>query len=201
MLKNKLNITDEIELSKTEEKITKLKALELYDSGKINNIEVGTFKGLAEIHKYLFDDIYDFAGKIRTINIAKGNFRFASVLYLKDILKTIDEMPEDNYDHIIKKYVEMNVAHLFYECNGRSTRIWLDLILKKNLGLVVDWSKVEKQDYLLAMERSPIKDTEINILLKNALTDKANDRNVYMKGIDASYAFEGYATYKLEDVI
>ena len=201
MLKNKLNITDEIELSKTEEKITKLKALELYDSGKINNIEVGTFKGLAEIHKYLFDDIYDFAGKIRTINIAKGNFRFASVLYLKDILKTIDEMPEDNYNNIIKKYVEMNIAHPFYECNGRSTRIWLDLILKKNLGLVVDWSKVEKQDYLLAMERSPIKDTEINILLKNALTDKANDRNVYMKGIDASYFYEGYATYKLEDVI
>lgn len=201
MLKNKLNITDEIELSKTEEKITKLKALDLYDSGKINNVEVGTFKGLAEIHKYLFDDIYDFAGKIRTVNIAKGNFRFASVLYLKDILKTIDEMPEDNYNNIIKKYVEMNVAHPFYECNGRSTRIWLDLILKKNLGLVVDWSKVEKQDYLLAMERSPIKDTEINILLKNALTDKANDRNVYMKGIDASYFYEGYATYKLEDVI
>lgn len=201
MLKNKLNITDEIELSKTAEKITKLKALDLYDSGKINNIEVGTFKGLAEIHKYLFDDIYDFAGKIRTINIAKGNFRFASVLYLKDILKTIDEMPEDNYNNIIKKYVEMNIAHPFYECNGRSTRIWLDLILKKNLGQVVDWSKVEKQDYLLAMERSPIKDTEINILLKNALTDKANDRNVYMKGIDASYFYEGYATYKLEDVI
>lgn len=201
MLKNKLNITDEIELSKTEEKITKLKALDLYDSGKINNIEVGTFKGLAEIHKYLFDDIYDFAGKMRTVNIAKGNFRFASVLYLKDILKTIDTMPEDNYDNIIKKYVEMNIAHPFYECNGRSIRIWLDLILKKNLGLVVDWSKVEKQDYLLAMERSPIKDTEINILLKNALTDKANDRNVYMKGIDASYAYEGYATYKLEDVI
>ena len=201
MLKNKLNITDEVELSKIEEKITKLKALELYDSGKINNIEVGTFKGLAEIHKYLFDDIYDFAGKIRTVNIAKGNFRFASVLYLKDILKTIDEMPEDNYNNIIKKYVEMNIAHPFYECNGRSIRIWLDLILKKNLGLVVDWSKVEKQDYLLAMERSPIKDTEINILLKNALTDKTNDRNVYMKGIDASYAYEGYATYKLGDVI
>lgn len=201
MLKNKLNITDEIELSKTEEKITKLKALDLYDSGKINNIEVGTFKGLAEIHKYLFDDIYDFAGKIRTVNIAKGNFRFASVLYLKDILKTIDTMPEDNYDNIIKKYVEMNVAHPFYECNGRSIRIWLDLILKKNLGQVVDWSKVCKEDYLLAMERSPIKDTEINILLKNALTDKTNDRNVYMKGIDASYAYEGYATYKLGDVI
>lgn len=201
MLKNKLNIIDEIELSKTEEKITKLKALDLYDSGKINNVEVGTFKGLAEIHKYLFDDIYDFAGKIRNVNIAKGNFRFASVLYLKDILKIIDEMPEDNYDNIIRKYVEMNIAHPFYECNGRSMRIWLDLILKKNLGLVVDWSKVEKQDYLLAMERSPIKDTEINILLKNALTDKINDRNVYMKGIDVSYAYEGYATYKLEDVI
>lgn len=201
MLKNKLNITDEIELSKTEEKITKLKALDLYDSGKINNVEVGTFKGLAEIHKYLFDDIYYFAGKIRNVNIAKGNFRFASVLYLKDILKIIDEMPEDNYDNIIRKYVEMNIAHPFYECNGRSMRIWLDLILKKNLGLVVDWSKVEKQDYLLAMERSPIKDTEINYLLKNALTDKINDRNVYMKGIDVSYAYEGYATYKLEDVI
>ena len=201
MLKNKLNITDEVELSKIEEKITKLKALELYDSGKINTVEVGTFKGLAQIHNYLFSDIYDFAGKMRTVNIAKSNFRFASVLYLKDILKTIDTMPEDNYDNIIKKYVEMNIAHPFYECNGRSTRIWLDLILKKNLGLVVDWSKVEKQDYLLALERSPIKDTEINILLKNALTDKANDRNVYMKGIDASYAYEGYSTYKLEDVI
>lgn len=201
MLKNKLNITDEVELSKIEEKITKLKALELYDSGKINTIEVGTFKGLAQIHNYLFSDIYDFAGKMRTVNIAKGNFRFASVLYLKDILKTIDTMPEDNYDNIIKKYVEMNVAHPFREGNGRSTRIWLDLILKKNLGQVVDWSKVEKQNYLLTMERSPIKDTEINILLKNALTDKANDRNVYVKGIDASYAYEGYTTYKLEDVI
>lgn len=201
MLKNKLNITDEVELSKIEEKITKLKALELYDSGKINTIEVGTFKGLAQIHNYLFSDIYDFAGKMRTVNIAKGNFRFASVLYLKDILKTIDTMPEDNYDNIIKKYVEMNVAHPFREGNGRSTRIWLDLILKKNLGQVVDWSKVEKQNYLLTMEKSPIKDTEINILLKNALTDKANDRNVYVKGIDASYAYEGYTTYKLEDVI
>ena len=196
MLKNKLNITDEVELSKIEEKITKLKALELYDSGKINTVEVGTFKGLAQIHNYLFTDIYDFAGKMRTANIAKGNFRFASVLYLKDILKTIDTMPEDNYDNIIKKYVEMNVAHPFREGNGRSTRIWLDLILKKNLGQVVDWSKVCKEDYLLAMERSPIKDTEINILLKNALTDKINDRNVYMKGIDASYAYEGYAAYK-----
>ena len=159
MLKNKLNITDEVELSKIEEKITKLKALELYDSGKINTVEVGTFKGLAQIHNYLFSDIYDFAGKMRTANIAKGNFRFASVLYLKDILKTIDTMPEDNYDNIIKKYIEMNVAHPFREGNGRSTRIWLDLILKKNLGQVVDWSKVCKEDYLLAMERSPIKDT------------------------------------------
>ncbi len=172
MLKNKLNITDEIELSKTEEKITKLKALELYDSGKINTGEVGTFKGLAQINNYLFSDIYDFAGKMRTVNIAKGNFRFASVLYLKDILKTIDTMSEDNYDNIIKKYVEMNVAHPFREENGRSTRIWLNLILKKNLGQVVDWSKVCIDDYLLAMERSPIKDTKINILLKNALTDK-----------------------------
>ena len=201
MLKNKLNITDEVELSKIEEKITKLKALELYDSGKISTIEVGTFKGLAQIHNYLFSDIYDFAGQMRTVNIAKGNFRLASVLYLKDILKTIDTMPEDNYDNVIKKYVEMNVAHPFREGNGRSMRIWLDLILKKNLGQVVDWSKVCKEDYLLAMERSPIKDTEINILLKNVLTDKVNDRNVYMKGIDASYAYEGYSTYKLEDVI
>ena len=201
MLKNKLNITDEVELSKIEEKITKLKALELYDSGKINTVEVGTFKGLAQIHNYLFSDIYDFAGKMRTANIAKGNFRFASVLYLKDILKTIDTMPEDNYDNIIKKYVEMNVAHPFREGNGRSTRIWLDLILKKNLGQVVDWSKVCKEDYLLAMERSPIKDTEINILLKNALTDKANDRNVYMKGIDASYKYEGYSTYSVENLV
>lgn len=201
MLKNKLNITDEIELSKTEEKITKLKALSLYDTGEINTIEVGTFKGLAEIHKYLFNDIYAFAGQMRTVNIAKGNFRFASVLYLKDILKTIDAMPEDNYDNIIKKYVEMNVAHPFREGNGRSTRIWLDLILKKNLGMVIDWRKVNKEEYLLAMERSPVKDTEINILLKNALTDKINDRDIYMKGIDVSYAYEGYSTYKLEDVI
>ena len=201
MLKNKLNITDEIELSKTEEKITKLKALSLYDTGEINTIEVGTFKGLAEIHKYLFNDIYAFAGQMRTVNIAKGNFRFASVLYLEDILKTIDAMPEDNYDNIIKKYVEMNVAHPFREGNGRSTRIWLDLILKKNLGMVIDWRKVNKEEYLLAMERSPVKDTEINILLKNALTNKINDRDIYMKGIDASYAYEGYSTYKLEDVI
>lgn len=201
MLKNKLNITDEIELSKTEEKITKLKALSLYDTGEINTIEVGTFKGLAKIHKYLFNDIYAFAGQMRTVNIAKGNFRFASILYLEDILKTIDAMPEDNYDNIIKKYVEMNVAHPFREGNGRSTRIWLDLILKKNLGMVIDWRKVNKEEYLLAMERSPVKDTEINILLKNALTDKINDRDIYMKGIDASYAYEGYSTYKLEDVI
>ena len=153
------------------------------------------------IKSYLFNDIYAFAGQMRTVNIAKGNFRFASVLYLKDILKTIDAMPEDNYDNIIKKYVEMNVAHPFREGNGRSTRIWLDLILKKNLGMVIDWRKVNKEEYLLAMERSPVKDTEINILLKNALTDKINDRDIYMKGIDASYAYEGYSTYKLEDVI
>ena len=162
MLKNKLNITDEIELSKTEEKITKLKALSLYDTGEINTIEVGTFKGLAEIHKYLFNDIYAFAGQMRTVNIAKGNFRFASILYLEDILKTIDAMPEDNYDNIIKKYVEMNVAHPFREGNGRSTRIWLDMILKKELNKVIDWSKINKEDYLLAMERSPVRDTNKN---------------------------------------
>lgn len=201
MKKFKSKSFSEERVMKTYSKVMKLKALSLYDTGEINTIEVGTFKGLAEIHKYLFNDIYAFAGQMRTVNIAKGNFRFASVLYLKDILKTIDAMPEDNYDNIIKKYVEMNVAHPFREGNGRSTRIWLDLILKKNLGMVIDWRKVNKEEYLLAMERSPVKDTEINILLKNALTDKINDRDIYMKGIDASYAYEGYSTYKLEDVI
>ena len=200
-LENKLGLTSSADLAREEERISKKKAAELFKKGILDSLPVGKFSTLQAIHKYLFEDIYDFAGELRTVNLAKGNFRFASVLYLKDILKTIDKMPEDNYDNIIKKYVEMNVAHPFREGNGRSTRIWLDLILKKNLGQVVDWSKVCKEDYLLAMERSPIKDTEINILLKNALTDKANDRNVYMKGIDASYAYEGYATYKLEDVI
>ena len=200
MLNNKLGITNEIELSKEEERITKIKALELFDTNKINKFEVGTTKGLIDIHKYLFSDIYEFAGKIRDVNLAKGSFRFAPAMYLEEALKKIDDMPEDNFDDIIKKYIEMNVAHPFREGNGRSTRIWLDMILKKELSKVVDWSKVNKEEYLLAMERSPIKDTEINILLKNALTNKINDREVYMKGIDTSYRYEGYNTYTMEEL-
>ena len=199
MLDNKLGITNEIELSKEEERITKIKALELFDSGKINEFEVGTFKGLADIHHYLFSDVYDFAGKVRDVNLAKSNFRFAPVMYLEDALNKIDNMPQDNFNNIIKKYIEMNVAHPFREGNGRSTRIWLDMILKKEIGKVVDWSKVDKEDYLSAMERSPIKDIEINLLLFNALTDKINDRIVYMKGIDSSYKYEGYSTYTMEE--
>lgn len=195
MLENKLGITNEIELSKEEERITKLKALELFDTNKINEFEVGTFNGLSKIHEFLFKDIYDFAGKVRKDNLAKGNFRFASALYLNDILLKINDMPQNNFDEIIKKYVEMNIAHPFREGNGRSTRIWLDMILKHELNKVVDWSKVNKEDYLLAMERSPIRDTEIKVLLESALTDAVNDRNVYMKGIDASYHYEGYNTY------
>ena len=199
MLDNKLGITNEIELSKEEEKITKIKALELFDSGKINEFEVGTFKGLADIHHYLFSDVFDFAGKVRDVNLAKGNFRFAPVMYLEDALNKIDNMLQDNFNNILKKYIEMNVAHPFREGNGRSTRIWLDMILKKEIGKVVDWSKVDKEDYLSAMERSPIKDIEINLLLFNALTDKINDRIVYMKGIDSSYKYEGYSTYTMEE--
>ncbi len=199
-LENKLGITDSAELARTEEKISKIKAIELYGSDIIEEFEVGKFSGLAKIHKFLFDEIYDFAGKIRTVNIAKGNFRFAPVMYLEMALKNIDEMPQSTYDEIIKKYVEMNVAHPFREGNGRSTRIWLDLILKKELKLVVDWNKVDKEDYLLAMERSPIKDVEIKVLLKNALTDQIDNREVYMKGIDASYYYEGYNTFKSEDL-
>ena len=200
MLENKLGITNEIELSKEEERITKLKALELFDTNKINEFEVGTFNGLSKIHNYLFSDIYEFAGKIRKENISKGNFRFASALYLEDVLSKIDEMPQKTFDDIIKKYIEMNIAHPFREGNGRSTRIWLDMILKKEINKVVDWSKIEKEDYLLAMERSPIKDTEIKLLLKSALTDKINDRTVYMKGIDVSYGYEGYTTYSIEEL-
>ena len=199
-MNNKLGITNQSELAREEEKITKLKALELFDSKKINDFEVGTFKGLSQIHRYLFEDVYSFAGEIRKVNIAKGNFRFASVLYLEDILKKIDNMPQDNFGNIISKYVEMNVAHPFREGNGRSTRIWLDMILKNNLNKVVDWSKINKEDYLLAMERSPIKDTEIKLLIENALTDRINDRAVYMKGIDVSYEYEGYYTYKMENL-
>lgn len=200
MLENKLGITSQVELAKEEEKITKLKALELFDTNKISEYEVGTFKGLSDIHRFLFEDIYFFAGKIRKENIAKGNFRFASCLYLEEVLNKIDNMPQDTFENIIKKYVEMNVAHPFRDGNGRSTRIWLDMILKKELNRVVDWSKVNKEDYLFAMERSPVKDTEIKLLLQNALTDKINDRQVFMKGIDASYEYEGYYTYKMEDL-
>ena len=200
MLENKLGITNEVELAKEEERITKLKALELFDTNKINEFEIGTYKGLSSIHNYLFSDIYDFAGKMRNVNIAKGNFRFAPVMYLEEVLKKIDEMPQYNFDDIIKKYVEMNVAHPFREGNGRSTRIWLDMILKKQIGKVIDWSKVDKEEYLLAMERSPIKDTEIKVLLEKALTDKIYDREVYMKGIDVSYQYEGYNTYTMDEL-
>ena len=183
-----------------EEKISKLKALRLFDTNEIENNEVGTFEGLSKIHKFLFEDIYSFAGKIRKENIAKNNFRFASCMYLEEVLKKIDDMPQTSFEDIIKKYVEMNIAHPFREGNGRSTRIWLDMILKKELNKVIDWSKVNKEDYLLAMERSPVKDTEIRLLLQNALTDKVNDRLVFMKGVDTSYQYEGYYTYKLEDL-
>ena len=200
VLKNKFGITDPAELARTEERISKEKALELFETGILDTFEVGTFKGLADIHRYLFGDIYDFAGEIRTVNIAKGGFRFAPVMYLEAALSHISEMPQSNFDEIVEKYVEMNVAHPFREGNGRSTRIWLDCIFKHELGRVIDWSTVDKEDYLLAMERSPIKDTEIKVLLKAALTDKINDRGIYMKGIDASYYYEGYNVYKTEDI-
>ena len=200
ILENKLGINNEIELAKKEEKITKIKAIELFQKKKINEFEIGTFKGLSQIHKYLFGDIYEFAGKIRNENISKSNFRFASAIYLNEVLKKIDEMPQNNFNEIIEKYVEMNIAHPFREGNGRSTRIWLDQILKKELGKVVDWGIVNKEDYLLAMERSPIKDTEIKLLIEKNLTNKIDDRDVYMKGLDASYGFEGYYCYKAKDL-
>ncbi len=200
ILKNKLGLDDELELAKEEERITKLKAIELFETGKLEEFEVGTYKALSQIHKYLFEDIYEFAGIVRTENISKSNFRFASSMYLEEALKKIDKMPQSNFDEIIEKYIEMNIAHPFREGNGRSTRIWLDMILKKELGKVVDWSKIDKEDYLLAMERSPIKNTEIKFLLKEALTEKINDREVYMKGIDASYTYEGYNLYKAEEL-
>ncbi|MBE6817730.1 MAG: cell filamentation protein Fic [Ruminococcaceae bacterium] len=200
ILDNKLGITDEAELAREEERISKKKALELFESSRLDALEAGTFSALREIHRFLFEDIYDFAGKPRTVNIAKGSFRFAPVMYLESALKHIDNMPQSNFDEIIEKYVEMNVAHPFREGNGRSTRIWLDCILKKEIGKVIDWSKVDKEDYLLAMERSPIKDVEIKVLLKEALTDRIHDRLVYMKGIDASYHYEGYNTFKTEEV-
>jgi len=200
VLENKLGITTSTELANAEEKISKKKALELFELHLLDDMESGTFETLSKIHKYLFDEIYDFAGQVRDVNIAKGNFRFAPLMYLEAALKNIDKMSQTTFDEIIAKYVEMNVAHPFREGNGRSTRIWLDLILKKELNMVVDWSCVDKEDYLLAMERSPIKDTEIKVLLKNALTNKINDREVYMKGIDASYNYEGYNTYKSQDL-
>ncbi len=200
MLENKLGLTNSVELAKEEERISKEKAVQLFESTALSAFEVGTFQQLAAIHKFLFDEIYDFAGKLRTVNIAKGNFRFAPVMYLKAALESIDNMPQKTFDEIIEKYVEMNVAHPFREGNGRSTRIWLDLILKKELGMVIDWSLVDKTDYLLAMERSPIKDIEIKVLLKNALTDKISDRLIFMKGIDASYDYEGYTAYKAEEL-
>lgn len=199
-LENKLGINDSAELAREEEKISKIKAIELYENNIVEEFEVGKFSGLVKIHKFLFDEIYDFAGKVRTVNIAKGNFRFAPVMYLEAALKHIDDMPQSTYDEIIEKYVEMNVAHPFREGNGRSTRIWLDLILKKELKLVVDWNKVDKEDYLLAMERSPVKDVEIKVLLKSALTDQIDNREIYMKGIDVSYYYEGYNTFKSEEL-
>ena len=199
-LENKLGITDSAELAREEEKISKKKALWLFESGTFDSLKAGTFAALQEIHKCLFEELYDFAGKIRTVNLAKGNFRFAPVMYLETALGNIEKMPQSTYDEIIEKYVEMNVAHPFREGNGRSTRIWLDHTLKMEIGKVVDWSKVDKEDYLLAMERSPIKDVEIKVLLKEALTDDVDSREVYMKGIDHSYYYEGYTTYKTEEL-
>ena len=199
-LQNKLDLNDELELAREEERISKQKALALYDTGLLDTFPVGTFAGLAMIHKYLFEDIYEFAGQMRTVNIAKGNFRFAPVMYLRPALESIDRMPQSTFDEIIEKYVEMNVAHPFREGNGRSTRIWLDCILKKELHQVVDWSRVDKSDYLMAMERSPVKDLEIKVLLHKALTEQINDRQVYMKGIDASYHYEGYQIFRTEEL-
>lgn len=200
VLENKLGITNSADLAKEEEKLSKKRAVELFENRLLSLADAGSFSSLQKIHEYLFQDIYDFAGKIRTVNIAKGSFRFAPVVYLQDALKHIENMPQSTFDEIIKKYVEMNVAHPFREGNGRSTRIWLDLILKKELSKVVDWRRVDKNDYLLAMERSPIKDLEIKVILKDALTDGINDREVFMKGIDASYSYEGYSTFRTEDL-
>ena len=200
ILENKLNITDQIELAHAEEKISKQKAQQLFDSGDINKVEIGKFAGLAFIHAYLFEDIYHFAGKIRDVNIAKGDFRFAPLMYLEASLKHIDAMPQSTFDGIIEKYVEMNVAHPFREGNGRATRIWLDLMLKTQIKQVVDWNRVDKEEYLSAMQRSPVKDLEIKTLLKQALTDQIDDRALFMKGIDVSYYYEGYSEFKTEEL-
>ena len=199
-LENKLGITNSSELAREEERISKTRAIELFDTDYLSSLKSGTFDALSKIHAFLFSDIYNFAGQIRTVNIAKGNFRFAPLMYLSAALENIEKMPQNTFDEIIEKYVEMNVAHPFREGNGRATRIWLDHILKTELGMVIDWSLVDKEDYLLAMERSPIKDIEIKYLLKNAVTDKINDRQVFMKGIDHSYYYEGYTTFKTENL-
>ena len=200
MIENKLGLTTSAELAREEERISKKKAIDLFEKDILKNLPAGKFSTLQTIHKYLFEDIYEFAGEIRNVNIAKGNFRFAPLMYLKPALETIDKMPQSNFDEIVEKYVEMNIAHPFREGNGRSTRIWLDHILKNEIGKVIDWSKIDKDDYLLAMERSPIKDIEIKYLLKEALTDEINSREVYMKGIDHSYYYEGYTTFKAEEL-
>lgn len=200
VLGNKLQLTSQVELNRAEERLSKQKAKQLFESGDINNAEVGTFAGLAFIHAYLFGDVYAFAGQVRDVNLAKGNFRFAPVMYLQQALAHISAMPQQNFDQIVEKYVEMNVAHPFREGNGRATRIWLDLILKKEIQQVIDWNAVDKADYLSAMERSVVKDIEIKHLLKNALTEKINDRELYMKGIDVSYYYEGYSEYRVEDL-
>ena len=200
VLANKLNIHNQLDLNKAEEKISKQKAKKFFESGEINHIEIGTFKGLSQIHAYLFGDIYDFAGKLRDVNIAKGNFRFAPLMYLPQSLENINVMPQNNFEQIIEKYVEMNIAHPFREGNGRATRIWLDLILRKELKQVIDWNEVDKEDYLLSMERSVVKDVEIKQLLRSALTDKIDDRELFMKGIDISYYYEGYSEFRIEDL-
>ncbi len=199
-LENKLGLTNSADLAREEERISKKKAVELFETGVLDSLPAGKFSTLQAIHKFLFEDIYDFAGKLRTVNMAKGNFHFAPVIYLEAALENIDKMPQSNFDEIVEKYIEMNIAHPFRDGNGRSTRIWLDHILKTEIGKVVDWSKIDKEDYLLAMERSPIKDIEIKVLLKGALSDEINSREVYMKGIDHSYYYEGYTAFKTEDL-
>ncbi len=197
---NKLGISDSAELARAEEQLSKIRAIELFETGLLDSFEVGTYRGLAQIHGYLFQDIYDFAGKLRNENLAKGNFRFAPVMYLATSLEHISKMPQGTFEQIVEKYVEMNIAHPFREGNGRSTRIWLDLIFKKELGMVVNWSQVDKGDYLLAMERSPIKDVEIKVLLRAAMTADIQNREVYMKGIDASYHYEGYQAFRISEL-